>query len=390
MHGLDPPTVDHDVPAALGIVLDGMVARFLDEARTVDDDFAADIAGRVVSFTLSGGRRRRSQLLWWSLRACGGGRRETEPALLAAAAVELIQTCALIHDDVMDGSPLRRGEPAVHASIDAQYETAGRPRPCATFGRSAAILAGDLALAWADDVFMEALLKSPYATKLGRQWRALRSEMVAGQYLDLRSQVTDARSAARAVRTAVLKTARYSVVHPLVLGARLAGAGEGVVQALGQVGLGAGLAFQLHDDLQGVFGDPATTGKPAGEDLRDGKATYLLAVGRLLCARQGDAEGLRMLETVVGSAGATDRQLREVTELLAGHGARDHVEARIRRLCARAVGTLRATALDQDPTERLARILLDAAGVEPTASAARTTHSGPPPRRAAATMEGAR
>ncbi|MGW4746646.1 polyprenyl synthetase family protein [Streptomyces sp. NPDC004290] len=390
MHTLDPPTVDRDVTAALDVVLGGMAAQRLEEARAVDPVFAADIAGRVVSFTLAGGRRRRSQLLWWSLRACGGGPEETEAALLVAAGVELIQTCALIHDDVMDGSSLRRGEPAVHASIDAQYETAGRPRPFATFGRSAAVLAGDLALAWADDAFTEALLKSRHPAALGRQWRAMRTEMVAGQYLDLQSQATNAGSAARAVRTAVLKTGRYSVLHPLLLGARLAGAGGSTTEALGRAGLCAGLAFQLRDDLQGVFGDPATTGKPAGEDLREGKATYLLAVGRVLCARRGDAQGLRLLESVVGSAAATDRQLREVADLLAGHGARDQVEARIHGLCGRAVRTLRGAALADEPTERMARLLADAAGVEPTSATGRTASAEPAPRRPVATTGGAR
>ncbi|MFE0642665.1 polyprenyl synthetase family protein [Streptomyces sp. NPDC058877] len=389
MHTLDPPTVDRDVPAALDLVLDDVLGRRLDEARAVEGTFAADIARRVAAFTATGGRRRRSQLLWWSMRACGGGADETGAALRAGAAVELIQTCALIQDDVMDGSSFRRGGPAVHVALDRQYGTGGRPRPFGTFGGSAAILAGDLALAWADDAFTEALLRTPHAAELGDQWRALRTEMVAGQYLDLHAQAIDARSRRRAVRTAVLKTAQYSAVHPLVLGARLAGADERTVGALRRAGLCAGLAFQLHDDVQGVFGDPRKTGKPAGEDLREGKATYLMAVGRALCVRRGDSEGLRLLESVVGSPDATDEELHRVVDLLADHGARAYVTARVEDLCGRAVSTLRAAALAPEPTERMTRLLLDAGGVAPVAGTD-SGHRAGPRRRVPAVTGGVR
>ncbi|MFE6787956.1 polyprenyl synthetase family protein [Streptomyces sp. NPDC057680] len=363
MRTLDPPTVDRDVPAALALVLDDLLGRRLEEARALEGIFAADIAGRVAAFTARGGRRRRSQLLWWAMRACGGGGDETETALLTAAAVELVQTCALVHDDVMDGSSMRRGEPAVHDAVDRQYGTSGRPRPLVTLGGSAAILVGDLALTWADDTFAEALLTSPHSLALGRQWRAMRTEMIAGQYLDVHGQATNAHSPGRAIRTAILKTARYSAVHPLVIGALLAGAGLETVRGLSRAGLCAGIAFQLHDDLQGAFGDPGTTGKPAGDDVRAGKATYLMAVGREMCARRGDSDGMRLLETVVGCPTATDEQVRQVLDLLVAHGARAHVTARVERLCERAVRVLRGAAPVQQPAEHVARLLLDAGGV---------------------------
>ncbi|MGW0119884.1 polyprenyl synthetase family protein [Streptomyces sp. NPDC003327] len=363
MRTLDPPSIDRDVPSALNHVIDELLRQRLAEARAVEGTFAADIAGRVAAFAAGGGRRR-SQLLWWSMRAAGGGAGEAGTALRVAAAVELIQTCALIHDDVMDGSPLRRGGPSVHVALDRQYGTDGPGRPpFGGFGASAAVLAGDLALAWADDAFAEALLTTPYSPGLGAQWRAMRTEMVAGQYLDLQTQATGSRSAGRAMRTAVLKTAQYSAVHPLLLGARLAGAGERTLRGLRQAGLCAGIAFQLRNDLQGVFGDPRSTGKPAGEDLRAGKATYLMAVARSLCVRGGDAEGLRLLDSVVGSPAATERELRRVIDLLESRGARAHVAARAERLCARALRTLRRTELAPGPAEHVARILLDAGGV---------------------------
>ncbi|MGW1428122.1 polyprenyl synthetase family protein [Streptomyces sp. NPDC002431] len=384
MRALDPPSIDRDVPEALTLVIDDLLRRRVAEARTVDGTFAADIAGRVAAFAAGGGHRR-SQLLWWAMRAAGGGDDEAEAALRMAASVELVQTCALIHDDVMDGSRTRRASPSVHASLERQYGTDGLDGPSAGFGGSGAVLAGDLALAWADDAFAEVLLMTPHSAGLGDRWRVMRTEMVAGQYLDLQTQVTGSRSAGRAMRTAVLKTARYSAVHPLLLGALLAGADSRTLRGLNRAGLCAGIAFQLQNDLQGVFGDPRRTGKPPGEDLRAGKATYLMAVARALCVRDGDAGGLRLLDAVVGSPAATERELRRVIGLLESCGARAHVAERADRLCARTLRTLRQTELVPGPAEHLARLLLDAGGVALPAAGPGGDGSGAGERTGAAT-----
>ncbi|MFG2834284.1 polyprenyl synthetase family protein [Streptomyces zaomyceticus] len=362
MHPLDPPAVDADVRAALDVVLDDLLGKRLAEAQAVEATYAADLARRVIAFT-AGGRRRRSQLLWWATRAAGGGQEEVHAALGTAAALELIQTCALIHDDVMDDSRLRRGEPALHVALALQYRMGGGDGTEARFGKSAAVLAGDLALTWADDVFTEALLRTPHPAALSVQWRAMRNEMVAGQYLDLHTQVTGSRSSGRAMRTAALKTAGYSAAHPLVLGALLAGAPERTARGLRRAGLCAGIAFQLQNDLQGAFGGPEHTGKPFGEDLREGKATYLLAVGHARCVRRGDTAGLKLLETVVGRPSATDAELRRVLDLLVALGARAHVMERVAELSARAVGALRQADLVAGPTEQLVRLLVDAVGL---------------------------
>ncbi|MFJ3582960.1 polyprenyl synthetase family protein [Streptomyces sp. NPDC090127] len=359
MRTLDPLVVDRDVPAAVGLVLDEVLGRRLEDAAAADPLFAADLARRVAAFTLAGGRRRRSQLLWWAMRACGGGAPESGAALRAAAALELIQTCALIHDDVMDGSPLRRGRPSVHVAMDAQYGTARRPRPYGTFGGSAAVLAGDLALAWADDVFAEAVAATAHAREAGRVWRHMRTEMVAGQYLDLHAQATGSCSPGRALRTALLKTGLYSVAHPLVLGATMAGAPPEWVRALRGAGRCAGIAFQLRDDLRGAFGDPSVTGKPTGEDLREGKATYLVAVARARCARRGDGAGLRLLDEVVGSSNATEDELRRVRDVLVSSGARDQVVARTEQLRRRAATVLDGAGLPAEATARVGRLLTD-------------------------------
>ncbi|MFE6710771.1 polyprenyl synthetase family protein [Streptomyces sp. NPDC057695] len=390
MRALDPLHVDDDVAAAVNTVLATVLGRRLEEAEAVDPLFAEDLAGRVARFTLGGGRRMRARLCWWGLRAAGGGAPQAAAALGVAGALELVQTCALIQDDVMDGSPLRRGRTAVHVELDEQYATPRRDRPCGTFGGAGAVLAGDLALVWADDAFAEATAGSPAAAPAAAVWRSMRAELVAGQYLDLHAQATANRSAARALRSAVLKTARYSMERPLMLGATLAGGSPDALAALAGAGRCAGLAFQLHDDLQGAFGDPAATGKPVGEDLREGRSTYLLAVAGERCEAAGDRTGLRVLETVTGAPyTAGDEDVRRARDVLDQGGARAQVATEVERLCRRAEETLAGASLDRPATARLVHLLREACGLPPgetadTAGESRRA-SGPAgePRRAA-------
>ncbi|GAA3399259.1 polyprenyl synthetase family protein [Streptomyces roseoviridis] len=366
----DPLEVDRDVPAAVAVCLGRTLERRVEEATAMDPVFAADVADRVARFTLEGGRRLRAQFLWWAMRGCGGGARETPRALGVAAALELIQTCALVHDDVMDGSPLRRGRPALHVAVDARYGTGGRPLPCGTFGTAAAVLAGDLALAWADDAFAESVRGAPAERRAAGVWRVMRAEMVAGQYLDLRGQVTSAASERRALRTAVLKTALYTVGHPLALGAVLAGAPEPTVVALRAAGRSAGLAFQLRDDIRGAFGDPARTGKPVGEDVREGKATFLLTVARDLCARRGDRAGLRLLDGVTGGRAVRAGDVERVLDLLVACGARDEVARRVEELCVRGAEAVAAAGLSPRAAGLIGRLMREACGLDAAARAA--------------------
>lgn len=431
--------------------------RRVGEAAALDRDFAADLARRLADFALSGGSRRRAALVWWGWRACGGGAAE-EPGqgaqersgkageasaaagpggsapeggarpgpravLRVAAALELIQCCALIHDDVMDGSTTRRGRPAVHVELAGRH--GGHPPPgphgAAAFGWSAAVLAGDLALAWADDLLAETPLPEPVRGEVRSVWRAMRTEMVAGQYLDLLGQVagpggrnpgaptapppsppssllspwplppagppSGARAAATpsaaarasvsgrspgpasgpggadgALRTAVLKSGLYSVERPLSLGAALAEAGPPVRRALRTAGRSAGLAFQLRDDLLGVFGDPLATGKPSGDDIRTGKATHLVAVARERARRAGDRQSLGVLDEALGDGGLSPAGLDRVREVLVATGARATVEEHIARLGAECTAALEAAPLDPVARGRLLAVLRAASG----------------------------
>lgn len=357
---------DEDVAGAVERVLAEVFRDRRAEAAAVDPVFAGHIARRLADFALDGGARRRPALVWW-WRACGGlgGPESVRSVLEVAASLELIQCAALIHDDVMDGSAVRRGQPAVHVDLADRYGGAEPPGPltaraAAPFGWSAAVLVGDLALAWADDMIADADLTLAARYRLQQVWRAMRTEMVAGQYLDLQAQVTGSRSPARAMRIAYLKSARYSVERPLALGAALAGADAATRRALRDAGLCAGLAFQLRDDLLGVFGDPLRTGKPAGDDIREGKVTYLVTTARRL-ARQNPA-ALRVLDTALGDRELTPAALDRVREVLVSTGGRRYVEARIDRLADACRTRLRAVRLEPAARERLLAVLEDAAG----------------------------
>ncbi|MGW7072292.1 polyprenyl synthetase family protein [Streptomyces sp. NPDC054855] len=343
----DPTVVDADVSAAVGRTLEKVLAERLEAARGIDPTFAQDVAGRVAHFTSNGGKRLRPRFLWWGLRACAEtlDADQVRAALRLCVGLELIQTCALVHDDVMDGSPLRRGQQAVHAELEAHYSTTARGAG-ASFGTSAAILVGDLALAWADDLVADTALDTGTARAVRTLWQNMRTEMVAGQYLDLHGQATGARSLARAARTATLKSALYSVERPLAFGAALAGADDRTTRALCAAGRCAGLAFQLRDDLLGVYADPEHTGKPAGDDIREGKATYLMAVARERAEARADHHSIGVLDAVLGGrAEPMGIGLDRVRGVLEATGARGAVENRVARLAARSLHHLADAAL---------------------------------------------
>ncbi|MET9132010.1 polyprenyl synthetase family protein [Streptomyces antibioticus] len=361
--------VDADVPAAVGHVLDALLAERVARATALDPVFGRDLAARVARFTLEGGKRTRSQFVWWAMRACGGGPARAEAALRIGAALELIQTCALVHDDVMDGARMRRGRPALHVDVADQYgeryDDAGTPAHGRRFGEAAAVLAGDLALAWADDTVAAVELEPAAARAVRELWSALRTEMVAGQYLDVRGQVASAPSVARAVRAACLKSALYSVERPLALGAALAGADSARRAALSSAGRCVGIAFQLRDDLVDVYGDPRRSGKPVGGDIRAGRPTALVAVARARAEAASDRHALGVLRRSLGRADLSESGLAEVRDVLEATGARDTVEARIGRLVDRGLRHLESADLEPEGRRRLRGLLHASAGSPP-------------------------
>ncbi|WP_225823901.1 polyprenyl synthetase family protein [Streptomyces naphthomycinicus] len=363
--------VDVDVPGAVGRMLDRVLAERLRRARLADPLFAEELAERVTRFTLEGGKRTRAQLVWWASRACAGRDAACAAAALRiAGALELLQTCALVHDDVMDRAALRRGRPALHLDVEDRYAGRVGPERAERFGQSAAVLAGDLALAWADDLVAETPLAPWTGVVVRRLWSDMRTEMVAGQYLDVQGQITAARSLPRALRAACLKSARYSVERPLALGAAVAGADEATLRRLSDTGRCVGMAFQLRDDLDDVFADPRETGKECGGDIREGKPTYLVAVARARAEAAGDGAALAVLERWLGDAALTERGLDEVREVLIATGARATVESKIERLAAQGLRHFDGALLDPEGTGPLRGLLRAAAGARPGRDAA--------------------
>ncbi|MFD3475944.1 polyprenyl synthetase family protein [Streptomyces sp. NPDC058695] len=342
--------------------LEELLTRRVSQATAVNAIFGADIAQRVARFTLGGGRRIRPQFLWWGLRACGlPSNDQIEAALQLSAALELIQTCALIHDDVMDQAPTRRSQPALHVDCAAQYAPPA-PSSGSRFGESSAILAGDLALAWADDEASALHLPGWHAGRVRDAWSRMRTEMVAGQYLDIHGEITQSRSLSQAISAACLKTALYTVERPIQLGAILGNADEKQLRALCSAGRGAGLAFQLRDDLNDVFVDSARRDKPAGGDLRAGKTTYLVALAYARAEADGDRHALRILDHSLGGPGLTGADLDDVRQVLVRTGARRIVEEKIRRLIARSTRHLNTAPLDPVARARLHALMHQAAG----------------------------
>jgi geranylgeranyl diphosphate synthase type I len=352
---------------AMEAVLERVLEARLRQARDTDAVFTHEMAERVAAFVRRGGKRLRTAFVWCGWRAAGGSG-DAAAVLRTGAALELLQACALIHDDVMDGSPLRRGGPAMHVDFAHGHRPGrtGNDRAngsAEAFGTSAAVLAGDLALAWADDLLTETALASPYGPRLYDEWRAMRTEMVAGQYRDLRAQESGSSGAEEALTIAVLKSARYTVARPLALGASLAGADARTLGALRAAGRCAGLAFQLRDDLLGAFGDPALTGKPADEDLRSRKLTPLLAVAVRLAEAGGDQDAAAVLAPDADALpGNTVGRMRAALERT---GARAEVESRIAELAAAGLRRFEATGAAPAVQREFAALVERASGVAP-------------------------
>lgn len=289
---------------------------------------------------LSSGKRLRPQLCVAGWLA-GGGQGDRSAVLPVAATLELFHAFALIHDDVMDASDLRRGRPTAHRELASAYLAGGgRHSRAETHGRNAAILLGDLTLVWSDDLLHSAGLGTEALRRIQPLMDTMRSELVYGQYLDLLSTGRLSDDVGAALRVVRYKTARYTVEWPLRIGAVLADAAPEALDACRAFALPLGEAFQLRDDLLGVFGEPAETGKPVGDDIREGKATVLMA----LAVRAASAAEKQVLSALVGRPDLTDDGIQRVRDVLVGTGAQQHVEEMItaRRDAALAV-------LDQSP-----------------------------------------
>ncbi|MFE3545650.1 polyprenyl synthetase family protein [Nocardia sp. NPDC059177] len=288
-----------------------------------------DAAEALAQFVIRGGKRTRPGFAWTGWLGAGGDPAGPDAAavLTACSALELVQACALVHDDIIDASRTRRGFPTVHVDFADRHHDAGWPGDGAEYGRAVAILIGDLALAWADDLVHEAGLAPAALARFAPVWARMRTEVLGGQLLDINGEAGGDESVDAALRINRYKTAAYTIERPLHLGAALAGADDTLIAALRTYGTDVGIAFQLRDDLLGVFGDPAVTGKPSGDDLREGKRTVLVAEA----LRRADAPAAARIRDGLG-AELTDADVDRLRALLTELGAVDDVERRITEL----------------------------------------------------------
>ena len=356
-------------------VLRGFFADRLAEARPLTGSLGEPVADLV----LRGGKRLRARfvLLGWR----GAGARTTRGAVGAAAVVELLHACALIHDDVMDGSATRRGAPAVHREFARLHRRAAWHGSSAGFGVSAAITAGDLCLVWADQLLRTCGLPAQSVARARPVYDDMRALTMHGQYLDLLTQASGEPSAEAALEVARAKTAACTTTGPLRFGGALAGASEELLAGYAAYGDALGVAFQLRDDLLGAFGDPAATGKPSGDDLRDGKRTVLLAEA---VARSG-SDGANALAELISQG--TDEAVEQLRAVLIRSGAREAVEQRIRTLGREAAGYARELPLADEAVRAeligLVGIVTGGAIDRPSAPAAARPRAQEPPRTAA-------
>ena len=249
-------------------------------------------------------------------------------ALHVCAALELFQVAALVHDDILDNSDTRRGMPATHRRIEAKHRDLGLSGDSPTFGLHGAILAGDLALMASSQQLALAvsMLNSAHGADVTTHFSRMSSLCTAGQYLDIRiaAQPWEDLGGQRSDIEAVMrsKTASYTTEGPLVLGACLAGASADVIQAWSNAAVPLGLAFQLRDDLLGTIGSSAVTGKPAGDDLKEGKRTLIVSAAW----ERASASQRQVLAEVLGHAGASDGAVEAAITVLNDTGAVDHAE----------------------------------------------------------------
>jgi geranylgeranyl diphosphate synthase, type I len=358
LDGLTRDRQAHRLDEDLRAEVDRELAAFLqvkrDEAAQIDTQFVAAVDA-LSAFVLGGGKRLRPTFAWWGWRGAGGSpvSPQARTVLRAVSSLELIQACALVHDDLMDDSSARRGAPTVHVEFTERHRAAGWSGTPRRFGAATAILIGDIALAWADDMLRSADLWPDQQQRAHAVWQAMRTEVLAGQYLDVLAQACGDETPETALQIDRYKTAAYTVERPLHLGAAIADADPALVLAYRRFGADIGIAFQLRDDLLGIFGNPLITGKPAGDDLREGKRTLLLAYGLRAADEKRQTGAADLLRGAIGNPQLDQDTVTKVRDVLIEIGAVAEVERRITTLTDSALRSLAAAELPEPASSRL-------------------------------------
>lgn len=322
--------------ARLGRELEAFLAAKRDEAADGNSPEMLELIDGIAELATEGGKRLRPALVFYSYKACGG--QQDEEALPLALATELLHTYLLIHDDIMDHAEVRRGRPAAHVRFREAHRTHRFLGDASHFGQSVAILLGDLAHTWAVELA---------AGRSARAFAAMSQEVIGGQYLEILVAQRRAASEDELLRVLRLKSGRYTAERPIQLGALLAGAPDPVLDGLSRYGAAVGEAFQLQDDLLGMFGDPGTVGKPVDADLKEGKYTFLIHHA-LSAADPGQRQ---ILESALGNPDLDPADVPRVLAVLEETGARTRVTAMVAERLRTAREAL--SGLDLAPVGRL-------------------------------------
>ena len=351
------PLDTSDLRARVQIAVDAEISSQSAVLSEIGDDLTPLV--EAVSALLRGGKRLRAAFLYWGYRAGGGP--DSEAIIRAATAMEFFQAAALLHDDVMDDSDTRRGMPTAHKRLANEHAAARWAGSGDRFGLAGAILGGDLCLTWSDELFATSGLPMAELARARPVFDRMRTQLMGGQFLDVLESArgwdgltTDERitCARRVIR---YKSAKYTIEHPLLIGAAAAGVSTADLDALSTYGLDLGEAFQLRDDVLGVFGDPTETGKPAGDDLREGKLTVLVA----LALDHASPTTVAMFDKLLGLPDLDEPRVDELRGAITSSGALDRVEQMIQELSASARTALHSTTTLTDEGRAALDALID-------------------------------
>ncbi|HEX9034267.1 MAG TPA: polyprenyl synthetase family protein [Streptosporangiaceae bacterium] len=340
------------IRAEVGTALDDFVGRQRRQLGEISAEMAPCVDA--ISDLLAGGKRLRAAFCYWGWRACGGT--DGPEIFAAAAALELLHASALVHDDVMDASDTRRGQPAVHKRFATRHAAAGWRGAPDAFGAGAAILVGDLLLAWTDEMLRGSGLPPDALWRGLTVLDAMRTEVFAGQFLDLVGQAAGTSALDGALRVVTYKSAKYTVERPLHLGAELARNAAPAHAAFTEYGIPIGIAFQLRDDVLGVFGDPAKTGKPVIDDLREGKRTVMLAIAR----ERADQAQAEILDRAIGDPLLSEAEAEQVRSVIVGTGALAECELMIENNVKEALSALESAPITAESRSALAELAIAA------------------------------
>ncbi|ORV97927.1 polyprenyl synthetase [Mycobacterium kyorinense] len=313
------------------------------------DRAGLDGAGDVLVEFVSGGKCLRSTFMYLGW-LCGA--EPSDAALCAAASLELLHAFALLQDDVMDDSDSRRGRPAVHIQLARLHRERRLSGSSRRFGESAAVLIGDLCLIWAEQMLRESGLKPRHLQQAWPRYDAMRVELALGQFADLAADIRDLPTLEAVLEVARRKSGNYTVRRPLEIGAAMAGCSDRTLSQLGRYGAAVGEAFQLRDDILGIFGAPAVTGKPSGADLLECKATSVIVTAH----QMADSPTRRELQDLMNGDDLDDAALDRCRALIAATGAVQRIEDMIGERLVLARNALADMAIDESVSAALVKM----------------------------------